>query len=273
MPARALRLCVFVLFATGPLRADLIHDALNRLYNFDFAGAHRILDSHIAAHPADPLGHAIRSSALLFYELHRLKILEAEFFESDKRIAEKKNPEADPKIRQRLFEAIDTAQRLASVRLQANPGDTTALFSFCVTEGVRTDYRAFVERKQLSSLSIAKKAQGYAMELIKRDPTYVDAYLTKGISEYLIGSLPFFIRWFVRFEQTKGSKEEAVENLEKVARSGRYMGPFARILLSIIHLREKRPKQAYEIMKILCRDFPENPLFRTELAKLEKGFK
>ncbi len=261
-----------LLLTLAPLRADAIHESLHHLYNFDFAAANRILDGHIKANPADPLGYAIRSSSLLFYEMHRLKILESEFFESDHKIAGDERLQADPATRARLFDAIETAQRLSTLRIQKDPGDIVALFSFSITEGVRTDYTAFIEKKQIRSLSSAKKASAYGAELLRRDPTFVDGYLNKGINEYVMGSLPFFVKWFVRFEDTKGSKDEAVANLEKVATQGRYFGPFARILLAVVHLREKRPAKAIETMRGLCREFPGNTLFRDELAKMEKKY-
>ena len=104
--------------------------------------------------------------------------------------------------------------------------------------------------------------------MLKQDPTFVDANLTTGITEYLVGSLPFFIKWFVKFDQTQGSKQQAVANLEKVAQQGRYLGPFARILLSIIHLREKRLPQSIRLLEGLVAEFPGNHLLRDELNKL-----
>ncbi|MBX5495272.1 MAG: hypothetical protein IRZ15_08040, partial [Bryobacteraceae bacterium] len=52
----------------------VIDDALSRLYNFDFSGAHRILDRHLATNPSDSLAFSMRAAAYLFYELDRLQI-------------------------------------------------------------------------------------------------------------------------------------------------------------------------------------------------------
>ena len=84
----------------------------------------------------------------------------------------------------------------------------------------------------------------------------------------MIGSLPFFIKWFVHFENVDGSKERGVERLRLVASDGHYFKPFSKIMLSIIALREKRPQEAEQSLTELCRDYPENRLFRTELAKV-----
>lgn len=76
------------------------------------------------------------------------------------------------------------------------------------------------------------------------------------------------MKWFVRFEEAEGSKTVAVERLKSVVDKGKYLGPFAKILLAIIDLREKHPLQAEMKLAELSRDFPENPLFRKELEKL-----
>jgi hypothetical protein len=263
--------CCALLFLAIPgasAAEDPLAAAFDRLYNFDFKGAHSRIDSFLGADPGDPLGYVARGSALLFGELDRLGILETEFFLDDGRIADKKKLKPDPNVRLRFYEAVRRGQTLAEAALGRNPRDTDALFSLALFSGLLTDYGAFVEKRQISSLRHAKTSQQYAVRLLAIDPKYADAYLTKGVSEYLLGSLPFFVRWFVRFEQAEGSKEKAVVNLQRVAREGRYMGPFARILLAVIALREKQPGEARMWLEGLVREFPENPLLRRELDKL-----
>ncbi len=264
--AIAALLCLPALAAAQAPTLDL---ALQRLYNFDFAGAHEILDRIIAAAPQDPLPVAFRSSAFLFYELDRLQILESEFLIDDQKLVEKKKPLLpDPLARKHFMEALDRTQRLADAALKANPDDRNALFALSISQGVTTDYVALIEKKQMSSLAPAKRSNNYAQRLLKLDPTFYDAYLSAGFSEYMIGSLPFFIKWFVHFDNVSGSKERGIQNLQLTARSGRYFRPFAKILLGIVALREKRPQDAQKLLLELARDYPSNPLFRKELAKL-----
>jgi hypothetical protein len=139
-----------------------------------------------------------------------------------------------------------------------------------MNEGLTSDYMAFIEKRRIGSLSYAKQSQNFALMLMREDPSFVDAKLTSGISEYLIGSLPFFLKWFIKFPQVDGDKKKAVANLNSVATTGHYLGPFARILLAIVHLREKRPAESRKLLEGLVRDFPENHLLKAELAKLSK---
>lgn len=269
MSVRLLAALVALSVPAAPAAApDPFAHVFERLYNWDFAAANRSVDAHIAARPADPLGHAVRGAVLLFEEMDRLGILESEFFASDKRIAEKKKPKADPELRRRLFAAVAEARRLGTARLAADPEERNALFALCMASGVATDYTSFVEKGLWSALKMARESHDYALRLLRRDPSFRDAYLTTGLHEYLVGSLPFFARWFVRFEDTAGDKRQAVKHLELVAREGRYYKPFAKVLLAVIHLREKRPLEAERLLAELSREYPENPMVRRELAKL-----
>jgi hypothetical protein len=251
--------------------SSTIEGALNSLYNFDFPATHATLNAYIAAHPEEPLPYAFRGAAYLFVELDRLGALESEFLTDDDRLVAKTRPQPDPAIRKLFLQAVDEAQKRAEAVLKSQPNDRDALFAMCVVGGISTDYMALVEKRQIASLSPAKRANTYAQRLLKLDPKFYDAYLTAGFSEYMVGSLTFFIRWFVHFDNVEGDKQTGVRHLELVAREGRYFGPLAKVFLSIIDLREKRPQDARKLLGELVRDYPRNPLYRKELEKVSKA--
>jgi len=255
------------LFGAGG--AEDIDLAFHHLYNFNFPAAHSILDSHIAAHPEKPFPYAVRASAYLFYELDRLGLLEEEFLTDDDRIAAKRGLKPDPAVRIRFDKAVQDAQSRAQALLKGHPNDRDGLFTMCMTLGMVTDYVALVEKHQIRSLSHAKSSNRYAQQLLRADPQFYDAYLSTGISEYLVGSLPFFVRWFTRFENVEGSKEQGIRNLKLVAERGHYLKPFAKILLGIAYMREKKPRNAEQLLAELTQEYPQNPLLRRELSKVQ----
>ena len=253
---------------TSTLSASAVEKAFDRMYNFDFAGAHTIVDSHLSDNPTDELGYAVRGAAFLFQELHRLRILESEFFAEDKRVIAKKGLKPDPQIRDSFNAALQRAQAEAQKVLDQKPNDAQALFAMSLVSGLQADYMALVDKRQFQSLSTMKEAQSWSVRLLKAHPSYVDAELTGGACEYLLGSMPFFLRWFIRIDGVEGQKSIATQKLERVASSGKYLGPFARILLAIVHLREKQPSTALSILRKLSDDYPGNPLFRQEATKI-----
>jgi hypothetical protein len=270
-----LRLSLLAFLVCAPaLAADppTIDQAVHYLYNFNFKAAHETLDGVIAAKPQAPLPYAFRAATHLFYELDRLGTLEGEFLSSDGWAYDKKKLKPDPAIREQMQRALWDAESRAEAALKVNGADKEALFALTMVQGVTADYMALVDKRQFASLSPSKRSNNYAQQLLKIDPKFYDAYMTAGFSEYIVGSLPFFVRWFVKWDNVAGSKEKGKENLALAAREGRYFKAFARILLAICALREKRPRDAQKLMADLSRDYPENPLFRKELEKLNAKY-
>lgn len=260
--------CAHVLAAEPPT----LDDAVQKLYNFNFGAAHETLDRIVAERPQAPLPHAFRAATYLFSELDRLGTLEGEFLSGDDWAYDKKKLKPDPAVREQMQKALHEAETRADAALKTNSADKDALFALTIAQGVTADYMALVDKRQFASLSPSKRSNNYAQQLLKLDPKFYDAYMTAGFSEYIVGSLPFFVRWFVKWDNVAGSKEKGKENLALASREGRFFKPFAKILLAICALREKRPRDAQKLMADLSKDFPQNPLFRKELGKLNAKY-
>jgi hypothetical protein len=264
----AAALCAPV-FAASPAPAPSLDEAFQNLYNFDFPATHQELDRYIALHPDEAMPYSVQAAGYLFFELDRLGILESEFLIDDKRIAKKGPPlKADPAIRAQFMKALEDAQWRANATLKRDPNDRAALLALVISQGVTMDYMAFVEKHQFRSLTPAERSNAYAQRLLRLDPKFFDAYLTAGLSEYMVGSLPFFIRWFVHFDNVEGDKAKGVRSLELVSRQGHYLKAFAQILLGIIDLREKRTAEVRKLLVELSSQYPGNPLFKKELLLL-----
>ena len=241
--------------------------AFARLYNFDFAGGLAVLDEMEKADPQNPLPVSTRAAAFLFMELNRMKILETRFFMSDDNMVDGSSRSVpDPAVRARLFAALDRARSLAKARLATRPDDVGGLFALCMSASVETDYTALVERRTWRSTKLAPAVLEPARKLLARTPPFYDVYVNFGALEYIMGELPFFVRWFVHIDGVKGNKRQGIEQLKLAAYQGRYYAPFARILLVVVSLREKKLADAEELLAGLVRDFPENPVLREELT-------
>lgn len=254
--------------AKAPAQQNAVDWAFNRMYNCDFAGAHAIINEQIRKHPDDPLLFSVRSAAHLYSEFYRLRILELDFFSDDDKVTDRKRLRPDPQIRAELFKATTEARRMAAARLAQDPKDGNAMLAMCIAAGIETDYTSLVEKKYFRSYSLSKESQLYARKLLELSPPNYDAYLTLGSVEYVVGNLNFFFRLFVRFDKIEGNKQKAVEELKKVVESGRFFAPFAKILLSVIYLREDQPRMALALLKEMERDFPENPLIHQEIVRV-----
>lgn len=265
-----LLLCLVIALgqANAAPTATAIDWAFGRMYNCDFAGAHAIIDEQIRRHPEDPLLYSVRAAAFLFSEFQRLEILESDFFAADDKVTDRKKLKPDPVVRATLFKMTSEARKRAAIHLASAPDDANAIFALSMAAGVETDYTSLVEKKYIRGYSLSRESQKYARRLLTLRPPVYDAYLTLGSAEYVVGNLNFFFRLFIRFDQIEGSKTKAIEELKSVIANGRYYQPFAKILLSVIYLRENQPQKALVLLREMERDYPENPLFRVEVNRI-----
>ena len=194
---------------------NAVDAAFERLYNFDFPAAHALLNAHLKNQPSDSLAYAVRASAVLFEELHRLRILESEFFAEDKRIIDKQALRPAPEARSSFNQALRAAEREAQKTLTRNPDDAEALFALSLVAGLEADYLAFIEKRQLQSLSFVRQSQTLSLRLLKAHPDYADAELSGGACEYLLGTMPFFVKWFLRIDGVEGQKSAAARKLQR----------------------------------------------------------
>jgi hypothetical protein len=249
--------------------AKAIDQAFHHLYNFEFAKVYAVLDDQERRDPGYPITYSVRGAATLFRELYRLGILETEFFSNDDKVTDTKL-KPDPAVREQIFRATGDARRTGEARLAANPNDRDAMLALCIATGVETDYTILVEKKYFRSFALSRQSQQYAHRLLSLNPPVYDAYLTLGTVEYVVGSMNFFFRLFVRFDQIKGSRQQGAEHLKKVIAHGRYYPGFAKILLAVIYLRDKQPELALPLLTEMARDYPQNPLIRNEVARVTR---
>jgi hypothetical protein len=239
------------------------------LYNLDFDQAHRLFLSWQRENPQDPVGPTAEAAGLLFSEFHRLGVLESQFYSDDKSFQNRDKVTADPRVRDDFNAALGRAQTVANARLATSPQDRDALFAMTLTSGLQADYAAMIEKRNLPSLRYTREANDWAAKLLAVDPNRYDAYVATGFSKYIIGSMAAPVRWIMRVGGVTGDKKQGLAELQLTADHGQYLGPFARILLAIAYVRDKDTARARGVLAALRDEFPKNPLFAREIARLD----
>ncbi len=274
--ARWAVLFLFALLSLVPLAAaDVSMPALDqgfrRLYDLDFAGAQKVFESWERQNPDNPMGPVSEAAGVLFSEFNRLGVLEAQFYEDDSIFAARKKYDVDPSERALFEQRLVRAENLARSRLSRDARDRDALLAMTMASGLRSDFAALIEKRNVLSLHYTKDATAWANQLLAADPSCYDAHLAGGISRYIIGSMAAPVRWILRIGGISGDKAEGIAELQLTASQGQLLAPFARILLAIAYVREKEPAQARDLLLSLQHEFPDNPLFGRELARLDKN--
>ncbi len=242
-----------------------------RLYDLDFPGAQREFESWERVNERNPMGPTSEAAGILFSEFNRLGVLEAQFYENDSVFAARKKYHADPEQRARFEEKLTRAEGLARSTLKRDPQDRDALLAMTLAAGLRADYAALIEKRNMASLHYTRESAAWAQQLLAADPACYDAHLAGGISNYIVGSMAPPVRWLLRIGGVSGHRAEGIAELQVVARKGRLLAPFARILLAIAYVRDKDVPRARGVLVSLRTDFPDNPLFGRELARLDQS--
>jgi hypothetical protein len=241
-----------------------------QLYDLNFPEAQKEFESWEKENPENPMGPVAEAAGILFSEFDRLGVLEAQFYEDDSVFASRKRYETNPQQRARFEQRLDRAEVLARAKLARDPRSGDALLAMTLSNGLRSDFAALIEKRNLASLHYTKEATAWAQQLLAADPDCYDAHLASGVSRYIIGSMAAPVRWVLRLGGVAGDKAGGIAELQTTAAQGHLLAPFARILLAIAYVREKDLPRARELLLGLQRDFPDNALFGRELARLDQ---
>jgi hypothetical protein len=247
----------------------LLDQSFNAMYNLRFDEAFRLAEAAKRMANDDPVPWMAQACAVLFREFDYMHILRSELFGTDDKFIDGQAIAWDPQRRKDFDNALIGTEKLAQERLKRNKDDARALFALTLVTGLRADDAALIAKKKFSALSYTKTANGYAERLLALSPDYYDAYIATGMGKYIIGSKAAPVRWMLRLGGFKGDQEQGLKELALVADHGRFLMPFARILLAFDDLRHKNTAAARKKLEWLRQRFPNNPLFSQEIAKLD----
>jgi tetratricopeptide (TPR) repeat protein len=237
------------------------------LYAQNFPEAREKFDNWESQHPQEPFGEVAVAASYLFEELFRQGVLSSDFFLNEKRFLHGIDGKPDPARMKSFQEALDQARKLAKQRLAKNSRDPEALFALTLAAGMESNADMMLKKQHLESLKRLKEGNEYAKELLAQHPDANDAYVAIGSANYIIGSLSGGARFMLWFGGIHGDKKLGMEQLRKTIEGGRYLQPFAKILLALAARREKQDAVAQKLLRELSEEYPDSSLFATEYAK------
>jgi len=238
------------------------------LYQLRFTEAREQFTLWEKQHPEDPLGFSAEAASYLFEEFNKQGVLTSEFFLDDKRLLGGIPGTPDAKLGAAFHAAVDRSEKVGQARLERDARDPAGLLAMTMSNGMMADYSSLIEKKQLATLHLLGISETFANRLLAVDPNAGDAYVALGVSNYILACLPAYKRFFLRLGGVHGDKSVGMRQLEQAVGSAKYLQPYAELLLALTSLREKQPQRAQALLAHLSVEFPQNPLFARELAKL-----
>jgi len=244
-----------------------LNEGFRLLYTLHFPEARSTFHDWGDAHPVEPFPQAAIAASYLFEELYRQGVLTSDFFLNEKKFLHGIDGKPNAERMKDFRAALTNARTLAKVSLAEHPKDPEALFALAISAGMESNAYSILEKKHLDALKMIKESNQYAKELLAQRPEALDAYVALGSANYIIGSLSGGTRFLLWFGKIHGDKKLGMEQMQNAADQGRYLKPFAQILLALAARREKQNALAQRLLRELTEEFPSSTLFASEYAK------
>jgi hypothetical protein len=239
-------------------------EAFQRLYNLDFEQAIPLLEQDCIRQPSEPDHYNNLAYAILYRALFAADALDggvalsvADFLRRPKVPFSKED--------RTLFEA-NLVKAEAAARAK---GDTAnAYYALGVSQTHRANLSLLIDKEWRPALKTGGEARKLHAQALERDKNLVDAMLVPSFHEYIIGSLPIYLRAMVSLVGFTGERDKGINGIRTVSIYGTRAKLEAQVLLALVESREDHPELAVDIMLKLEREFPTNHLYRKEATTL-----
>lgn len=254
------------------LRSDAFmteaRQAFESIYNLDYDEAERslaILRGRFPEHPAPPLYLA---TVLWLRELFGREELDLDHFVAPGYFKEETDRKMPARQREAFFQYLDESRDKSQAVLEADPNNPDARYLLGARHGILASFAITIDRRVGEAFDHGKQAYKLHRRLIDEDPEYFDAYMSVGMYEYIVGSIPWYIKWIARLVGYSGSKERGFEYLGIAAKKGTYVRDDALTLQMVLFIREKRPADALANAQTLFSKYPKNFLLDINQAQI-----
>ncbi len=270
---RGLAIAILVLAAAAaegeriPPHSALEDQALADFYNLDYDQALELFRAEAVSRPAAGAFNHV-AQTIVFRAMFRAGVLDSGMVANAGSVMQMKKVPVTAADDAEFNTAMRRAIELAQARLQHDANDTGALYSLGVSHGLMGNYDAVVQKKYFDALresTLARKLHNRAVEI---DPAFVDARLTQGLNDYIVGSLPLAWRMLGFLGGFHGDRQRGIQTLELVAERGTANQTDAKVMLIPIYRREKEADRSIALLNDLIARLPRNYLLHFELAEV-----
>jgi tetratricopeptide (TPR) repeat protein len=239
-----------------------------RLYNLDYDEAEKSFTALRARFPDHP-GPPLYLAGLIWQrEMFQREDLKLERFIAPGYFTEPSARAMPPAERDRFFRFVEESQAISSRVLSLSPRDYDARYFLGACAALRASFAFTIDHNKTQAFRYGKQAYQTHLAIVAEKPDYYDAYVTIGVYEYVVASLPWYLKWMARIAGYHGSRERAFKYLELAAHHSMFVGDDARLLLMIFDVRDKRSEEALSFATILHSRFPRNFLLELNRGQI-----
>jgi tetratricopeptide (TPR) repeat protein len=254
-----------------PAKNPLAKRAFDHFYSMEYDKAIHDFEQLQKEHLDNPIANNYLLASVLFKELYRIGALDTESYASDSFLDLKARRPLDPEVAKRIGELLERSERLCNLRLDKDPKDVDALYARGVARGLRSTYVGMGQKAWMTAVRSALAARRDQERVLQLDPAFVDAKMTVGIHNYIIGSLNWFYRSMIAVAGVTGNKQKGLDYLRQVANSNGVASMDAKIALALFLRREQKYPEALSVVKSMLDEYPKNYLAAIEYANLQSA--
>jgi tetratricopeptide (TPR) repeat protein len=254
---------------------DLRREGNEALYNMDYATARAKFEEIRKRIPHHPAGDIYVATVIWLEHLNKSRRLqtslyknESSFYAGADKADEKTEGDAvDPALDRAFRDRMAQAKTKALSLVARNKNDADAQYFLGAFYGVMAGYEASTARKFFSAMRNGSRSVDAHEKTVKLDPNYHDAYLSLGMYDYIVGSLPFMYKALASIVGARGNKQRGIARLKGVIEKETATADDARVMLLAIYQNEKRHEDALALLDQLSAKYP-----RSYLVKLERAY-
>jgi tetratricopeptide (TPR) repeat protein len=238
--------------------ADPMAIASDYLGDLEYEQAIQQLRSWLKTHPEDLRALNCLGTALLYQEMFHRSLLESRVYGNGGEVFKASKVPLTQEFERQLLPILEKAQSLAETRAKIDPKDKESLYWAGVTHGTRATLDFVLRKEYVAALHESTEALDLHRRLLELDPQYVDAYLIVGMNNYVLGSLPWYIKVVAALTGRRGDREEGIRQVKRVTEEGTYARGDARLMLAVLYQREKMYRAALQLYETMAHDHPRN---------------
>ncbi|HKQ79870.1 MAG TPA: tetratricopeptide repeat protein [Blastocatellia bacterium] len=254
---------------------ELRREGTEALYNMDYAAARTKFEEIKKRIPQHPAGDLYVATVIWLEHLNKSRRLQTSLYKNESSFyagADKAKEESEGDV---VETGVDRAfrDRMAQAKTKAlamvarDKNDADAQYFLGAYYGVMAGYEASTARKFYSAMRNGSRSVDAHEKTLKLNPNYFDAYLSVGMYDYIVGSLPFMYKAFAAIAGVRGNKQRGIARLKGVVEKETATADDARVMLLAIYQNEKRYEDALALLDQLSAKYP-----RSYLIKLERAY-
>ena len=260
--------------ALPPDVMELRREGSEAMFNIDYKTAVEKFEEIRKRLPQHPAGDLYLATALWLRYLNQSRRLQTGLYSSgsnfyagaDKAREETEGDAVDAGVDRAFRDRMAQAKTKALALVAKNKNDPHALYFLGSIYGVMAGYEASTARKFFSAMRNGSRSVDAHEKTLKLKPDYYDAYLTVGLYDYIVGSLPFGYKTLATLVGVRGNKARGITRLQTIVEKNSSSADDARVMLLAVYRNERRENDALGLLEQLSSKYPKNYLLKLEIA-------